>query len=1371
MTVHGEQYLGSKAANPLSYTLRNGQVLGEAKQTLESRSAQQKITLMELYAKIEADANQLGINEAQQAIQRAQFLSSGTEPTPFDKIIQAFLREDVAALLETHPGLTQSQLLQIFTDVKHYLHVSTQQNKIIFLLKMMGEIEQSTAGEVQEKHDQLAAEISRERAYDPDAHPEYLVFEHYMGFQLKEDQIQAIDDLKIVRGKISNPKAVGKLIELIMGAGKTSVIIPLLGMINADGENLPIVVFPKASLHSMSLELRHTVGTAFDLMVEQMEFSRHSHFDTEDLTRILDRFKDIRENRKILLIPSDSIQALFLKMAETMIKYTEVLGIDPVELAQYPDAESFLWAVGGKIIQRQKLGDDAAVVPGEEHVVNLFLKVIKELKQSGVALVDEIDTIFDVLKSFQYTIGAPAELSPLPTETSSDLFRYILKNPQLHEILPFLKSAGSQHPNQLPTDHYREVLRGKLVEAVISGDMKTGGTEWKEFIDRLWEYKGLWRTNEREYLRQYLQGDLSEDVLSFTDNIASSKVQDILALLKEQFNTLLPLAMTKQLGGIRGYGPSPDIENGGRNLAAIPYDEYGRPTAPGTQHGSELATIDFTILQYLQNKITPALTKKLIEHLVERIEMQKGKSRSAGLRPTEEYLMFQKLTNKDTSFNINSLSSEQIEAITRLINESPLKILEVVKLVVLPEILVYPRKLETNAQLFGVVLSQIQGMSGTIWNRQTYPSAVEDADRGRLLPVESEFPYSWHVDTTARTLSFVWSKAQTTILQPGSVQDQAWMNGAIEKIVSTKDNRPCSIIDSGNIFGGIPNEVLARHLLTLSQARSWNTEGIAYYDKTNHLMVLTRSNKQWNSQPFEAVNIPKDKLLAVWDLAHTTGSNIILSPTMEAGVTIGKDALLRDIMQAVWRLRGLEKEQAVHFIISSEDQSVMKNTIANVTGRKIQGNLTFKDIVLYLLVKQTERQGQDNYIAFKQKINAIVLDKIVTAMLKAESPAKAAEIYMVGHTLFETTLDQRPYQLYTTPSKDVPTQEAVRMEIRRFKKSPLMNRLQAHPTLKHYYPEIVQELRSLKETVVGSLPDMVPQQQTHAATVVVETTATVEKSTQQQTQIAIEIATDIEVEHETATDNGEQDAAEVSDFRPSAPVIWDATEIPVTPAYLDAQSDLFHATGAILQRDFPDISALYDPNLLCSENLCPLRLSPGIAKYFSGEPTYHPFDTNQKQMSQLLVIKNRGNLQIMMMDLNDVQQWKTILRNRSELATDHAFQIALYDIHTGLYMDGSQAPIDSVSLEKDPRFLKLKTQAKFFNGEISYTDDELTILRDWFSKHDVRKIEIFFDKTVRPWLAVNKEVFNRSSLKKLFLELSSIAEKSTIRRVFDAWFK
>src|SRR5207245_1291310 len=145
-----------------------------------------------------------------------------------ETLIKIFATKDYQGLLKTNGNLKVEDLAQVLTSIRSYLTVYTYMQKTRELAKLSADIykEASNWGSNKELRrselENFVELASQKRKFLIEEHPEFLVFEYYMGFLLRDEQVQAIDKLSLRDRMLKNPDAKGAIVELIMGAGKTS---------------------------------------------------------------------------------------------------------------------------------------------------------------------------------------------------------------------------------------------------------------------------------------------------------------------------------------------------------------------------------------------------------------------------------------------------------------------------------------------------------------------------------------------------------------------------------------------------------------------------------------------------------------------------------------------------------------------------------------------------------------------------------------------------------------------------------------------------------------------------------------------------------------------------------------------------------------------------------------------------------------------------------------------------------------------------------------------------------------------------------------------------------------------------------------------
>jgi primosomal protein N' len=96
----------------------------------------------------------------------------------------------------------------------------------------------SHSEEYKELVNKLAQEMLSLRMFNPLERPAYLVFEYFANISLRPTQFNKLE-------KFLKEKDLNLVMEMIMGSGKSKVLLPLLGLMRADGKDLSMIIVPQ----------------------------------------------------------------------------------------------------------------------------------------------------------------------------------------------------------------------------------------------------------------------------------------------------------------------------------------------------------------------------------------------------------------------------------------------------------------------------------------------------------------------------------------------------------------------------------------------------------------------------------------------------------------------------------------------------------------------------------------------------------------------------------------------------------------------------------------------------------------------------------------------------------------------------------------------------------------------------------------------------------------------------------------------------------------------------------------------------------------------------------------------------------------------
>ena len=214
--------------------------------------------------------------------------------------------------------------------------------------------------------------------------PRFLVFEFIFNILLRPMQVQLVNDfITAVRAGRSEVQ------QMLMGAGKTTVVGPLLALILADGEHLITQVVPSALLPMSRAVLRSRFTALLPKRILTLEFDRSWKDDPRLIAKLHHKLEMARRGKGVVIATAVSVKSLFLKYIELLHQ------LDTADFASLTTGED-------EDLQRK-----SAVADGLSAILALFHR--------GVLIMDEVDLLLHPLRSeLNFPIGARLPLDPAP---------------------------------------------------------------------------------------------------------------------------------------------------------------------------------------------------------------------------------------------------------------------------------------------------------------------------------------------------------------------------------------------------------------------------------------------------------------------------------------------------------------------------------------------------------------------------------------------------------------------------------------------------------------------------------------------------------------------------------------------------------------------------------------------------------------------------------------------------------------------------------------------------------------------------------------------------------------------------------------------
>ena len=257
--------------------------------------------------------------------------------------------------------------------------------------------------------DNLAVTLAMRRNYSVpvaqgvfEIDPRFLLFEFCHGLLLRPSQVQLVTKLL---GEMEAGNSVCH--QMIMGAGKTTVVGPLLAMLLANSSTLMIEVVPPALLDFSAGVLRERFSAAIRKPVFTFTFDRYSKVTPQ----LLSKLKTARNLRAVVVSSPSSIKSFMLKFIEICHNLSRQKNLTLEKKEKRSAARFSLRAMLGfsddSHSSIEMTPQEVAIAKSQQIICDNILEVLR----SSIEIMDEVDVILHPLKSeLNWPLGAKEPL-------------------------------------------------------------------------------------------------------------------------------------------------------------------------------------------------------------------------------------------------------------------------------------------------------------------------------------------------------------------------------------------------------------------------------------------------------------------------------------------------------------------------------------------------------------------------------------------------------------------------------------------------------------------------------------------------------------------------------------------------------------------------------------------------------------------------------------------------------------------------------------------------------------------------------------------------------------------------------------------------
>ncbi len=401
----------------------------------------------------------------------------------------------------------------------------------------------------------LLSLIPSKIVYNPVEHPRFQVFEVLLDILIKPEQFDSLQKLSNVNNNV--------ILQLLMGSGKTFLLLPLLGMLRANGDNISTVMLPEALLPTVLGQLKASLGGGFNQMVAELPIPQGRGITVQDLNQMERVLQDVQERRGCLLLSPNKKHILLNTFSLFMKEYE-----------QEPSEEGAL--------KVQKLA-----------------RILAKFEEKESVIGDEIDDLLKTMLQYIIPLGKPVQYDKKSSHIISELVLNARDVAAKKELELDFSPTGVGKPYSI--DLYHSEMKNDLAESAL------GMLQSEEFVDQeeATQWKKLLGDQERKnlllnYLTIKERNEENEEDCKRCFELVSqldNSLRDRIAELRFAIVNVLPKGFFSECN--KEYG----VTDEQKELLARPFSASQTPTE--TQFSNAVEQVSRTVQSYI--KLGPPL--------------------------------------------------------------------------------------------------------------------------------------------------------------------------------------------------------------------------------------------------------------------------------------------------------------------------------------------------------------------------------------------------------------------------------------------------------------------------------------------------------------------------------------------------------------------------------------------------------------------------------------------------------------------------------------------------------------------------------------------------------------------------------------------
>lgn len=535
------------------YSLKNDVTLDEFRSDLDAIKLKDQASINKIERKLIKLANQLPLEQASAYNLLMARASEQRHEITISDLFTSFLQKNPNLLTQQNPFLTQNDIEIIYSKLADYALLQSrvdQSNQILDDLKDKNNLNELSAYERQE----LGEKLDKQREYEIEEFPEFLVYEYATKRILRKDQVDILNKIiTLIESKSERSEEMHHaLLQFAAGGGKTSVLIPILAQRFASKGFLP-VIFNTNELYQTGLEdIPKNLRASFQQNLEVVERELDHEWKENELIQLLTDLERWKEQKKCVLLKPVTWHSINIAYKKALI-------------------------AAGDMELRKDRDKNSAIADAAKEVMNYFHK-------NAVKLEDESHIVSDPLQQSIKTSGKSVPVPESQLALLMTCYDHLMGHAKDSDAIANLAQMKFKRERPIRDDELAE-LQERLAKVMISQP------EFKDF-------------NHKELLAYLLQKDKKRPEWLINLHDKDKQSADLVIIARAFLNTHLPHILT--LEHKKDYGTSMHAGD----LTAAPKHEQKDVSS---HFGDPMLVSALTMQMYHQQGLSPAQAEQVLE--------------------------------------------------------------------------------------------------------------------------------------------------------------------------------------------------------------------------------------------------------------------------------------------------------------------------------------------------------------------------------------------------------------------------------------------------------------------------------------------------------------------------------------------------------------------------------------------------------------------------------------------------------------------------------------------------------------------------------------------------------------------------------------